>query len=412
MPRYEHPSTESCSEDSQRVSFHARRVASVGVSHAIHDIYTAFLPSLLPVFIDQFVLSKTLAGLLAVFIQAPSLLQPLIGHRADRVNLRHAVIVAPAVSAVTMTLLGIASSYTALALLLVTAGISSAFMHAIGPVVAGRLSGEQLGRGMGFWMVGGELGRTLGPLVIVGALSFMGLAQTPWLMVPGILASLLLMILLKDVTASVPPRGTGLIRREALGKVKLLLPPVIGAVVVRSFLVSTLTTYLPTFLSEEGVSLLFAGASLSFVEAAGVVGVLLGGSLSDRLGRRVVLLASMLMTPPLMFAFLKVDGWLRVPLLLMLGFTVLALGPVILALVHETFAENRALVNGVYMALSFTVRSGATLALGVLGDRFSLRIAFGFSAVVPLLCLPLVLLLPRGSALAKKTGSDNTNNPR
>jgi FSR family fosmidomycin resistance protein-like MFS transporter len=147
-------------------------------------------------------------------------------------------------------------------------------------------------------------------------------------------------------------------------------------------------------LSEEGAGLFFAGASLSILEGAGVIGALLGGSLSDRLGRRVVLFASLLITPLLMFAFLAVDGWLYIPVLLMLGLTALSVGPVIMALVQENSPENRALANGVYMALSFLLRSGVIVVLGGIGDLLNLRAAFIISAVAPLLGLPLILMLP------------------
>jgi FSR family fosmidomycin resistance protein-like MFS transporter len=157
-----------------------------------------------------------------------------------------------------------------------------------------------------------------------------------------------------------------------------------------------LTTYLPTFLSEEGADLWIAGASLTVLEGAGVVGALTGGSISDRLGRRWVLLASMLATPLLMFVFLAVKGWLQFPLLLALGFTSLSVTPVMMALAQESLPENRALANGAYMALSFVLRSGVIVVLGALGDLFGLRWAFGASAVIALLGLPLVLALPGG----------------
>jgi FSR family fosmidomycin resistance protein-like MFS transporter len=173
-----------------------------------------------------------------------------------------------------------------------------------------------------------------------------------------------------------------------------LLVPLTGIIVARSFTISALTTYLPTFLSEEGADLWFAGASLSVLEAAGVVGALLGGSISDRLGRRLVLFVSMLATPLLMLLFLAAGGWARPPLLLVLGLTALSVTPVVMALVQESFPENRALANGAYMALSFVLRSGVVVVMGVLGDLFGLHLTFIASGLIPLLGLPLIFLLP------------------
>jgi FSR family fosmidomycin resistance protein-like MFS transporter len=375
--------------------FQTDGVLTISAAHAVHDTYTAFLSPLLPAFIANLALSKTEAGLLSVFMQGPSLLQPFIGHLADRVSLRYFVILAPTVTGVVMSLLGVAPGYGVLALLLMVAGLSSASLHAVAPVIAGNLSGRSLGRGMGFWMVGGELGRTLGPIVIVSAVGLLGLEGTPWLMIGGFLASAALYVRLKDVPTQPANAGQGLPWRRALRSMGPLLLPLAGIIVARLFLIRSLTTFLPTFLSEEGADLWFAGASLSLLEIGGVVGALLGGAMSDRLGRRLILFISMLTAPLLMFAFLTLDGWLQFSLLLVIGFVALSVTPVIMALVQESFPENRALANGVYMALSFVLGSVVVVTLGAMGDLFGLRLAFTASAVITLLGLPLIFLLPR-----------------
>ncbi len=375
--------------------FQTDRVLTISAAHAVHDTYTAFLAPLLPAFIANLALSKTEAGLLSVFMQGPSLLQPFIGHLADRVSLRYLVILAPSVTAAMMSLLGMAPGYGMLALFLMVAGLSSASLHAVAPVIAGNLSGRSLGRGMGFWMVGGELGRTLGPIVIVSVVRLLGLGGTPWLMIGGFLASAILYVRLKDVPTLPTNAGQGLPWRQALRSMGPLLLPLTGIIVTRLFMTRSLTIYLPVFLSEEGADLWFAGASLSLLEAGGVVGALLGGTMSDRLGRRLVLFVSTLITPLLMLAFLATGGWLRFLLLLVIGFTALSVTPVIMALVQESFPENRALANGVYMSLTFVLGSVVIVVLGALGDLFGLRLAFTASAVITLLGLPLIFLLPR-----------------
>ena len=375
--------------------FQTDGVLTISAAHAVHDTYTAFLAPLLPAFIANLSLSKTEAGLLSVFMQGPSLLQPFIGHLADRVSLRYLVILAPSVTAAMMSLLGVAPGYGVLALFLMVAGLSSASLHAVAPVIAGNLSGRSLGRGMGFWMVGGELGRTIGPIVIVSAVRLLGLGGTPWLMIGGFLASAVLYVRLKNVSTQPTNAGQGLPWRQALRSMGPLLIPLVGIIVARLFMTRSLTTYLPIFLSEEGADLWLAGASLSLLEAGGVVGALLGGAMSDRLGRRLIVFISTLTTPLLMFAFLATDGWLQFPLLLVMGFTALSVTPVIMALVQESFPENRALANGVYMSFSFILGSAVVVVLGAVGDLFGLRLAFTASAIITLLGLPLIFILPK-----------------
>ncbi len=384
----------SAAQAAETGRFQTSRVLTVAAGHAVHDTYAAFLAPLLPVFIENLSLSKTEAGLLTVFMQGPSLLQPFFGHLGDRVNLRYFVILGPVVTAVMMSLLGVAPSYAVLALFLMATGVSSAGFHAVVPVIAGNLSGRSLGRGMGLWMVGGELGRVLGPIVVVSTVKLLGLEGTPWLMIAGLLISALLYIRLRDVPGRPPNAHQAVPWRQALRKMGPLIAPLVGITAARSFMSAALTIYLPTFMSEEGADLWLAGVSLSVLEVAGMVGALVGGSMSDRLGRRVVLFISMLSTPLFMFVFMAVQGWVQFPVLLALGFTLLSVGPVTMALVQESVPENRAMANGVYMSLNFIIRSGAVVALGALGDLFGLRLAFTASAIVPLLGLFFIPLLP------------------
>jgi FSR family fosmidomycin resistance protein-like MFS transporter len=284
--------------------------------------------------------------------------------------------------------------YAALAVLLTVAGISSAGLHAVAPVMAGRYSGKSLGRGMGFWMVGGELGRTLGPIVIVTGVAILTLEGTALLMIVGFMTSAFLFVRLKDAPTPATHSKKPLGWRHALGRMRSLMAPLISLIFARSFMAVSLAVYLPTFLTEEGASLWMAGASLSVLELSGVVGALMGGSLSDRFGRRRVLLLATLTAPIFLYMLLSIRGWLLFPVLLLSGFTLLSTVPVIMALVQESFPENRALANGVYMSISFTIRSIAIVVVGAIGDLVGLRWAYVISGVLMWVGVPLVLLLP------------------
>ncbi|MBK5268447.1 MAG: MFS transporter [Acidimicrobiia bacterium] len=375
--------------------FETGRIATIAGGHAVHDTFTAFLPPLLPRFIETLALSNTAVGMLSAFIQLPSLLQAFIGHLADRTALRWIVVAAPGVTATAMSLLGWAPGYPVLALMLLVAGVSVAAFHATAPVAIGYLSGHRLGRGMGYWMVGGELGRTLGPLVVVSALAVMSLRSMAFLALAGIATSVVLHVRLRDVPLRSRGDSEPIHWRTAVHAMRGVMLVLAGLVALRSMMMMATTLFLPVFLTEEGSNLWVAGAALSIVEAAGVVGAFSGGWISDRVGRRAVLAFSHVAAPISLVLFMAADGWVRIALLPIVGLTLLAIQPVLLALVQEQFPDSRALANGVYLSINFAIRSIAAVAYGAVGDAFGLSTAMLIGAIAMFAGLPLIWLLPR-----------------
>jgi len=194
--------------------FQTGNVILIALSHLIHDIYGAFLSPILPLLIDKLKISYTLAGFLTVAQRFPSLLNPLLGIVADRVNARYFLIGAPTVTAISMSLLGLAPSYSVLLVLLTITGISAACYHVPTPVMIKQIAGMQIGKGMSFYMFAGELARTIGPLVIIGVVSQWGLNNTYWLILPGVLSSFFLAVkfsrvALRQAGPAAPSSGLG-----------------------------------------------------------------------------------------------------------------------------------------------------------------------------------------------------------
>ena len=75
--------------------FQIGNVSTITIAHLIHDTYTAFLAPILPLIIEKFSISLSLAGLLSVIQRIPSLLNPFIGILADKMKVRYFVIFAP-----------------------------------------------------------------------------------------------------------------------------------------------------------------------------------------------------------------------------------------------------------------------------------------------------------------------------
>lgn len=376
-------------------AFQTVQVITLALGHFVHDIFTSFLSPLLPLIIEKLSLSLTLSGTLAAFMQFPALINPFLGNVADRVNVRWFVIAAPAITATAMSLVGMAPSYALVAVLLLIAGLGSAIWHVPAPVMVARSAGRHVGRGMSFFMVGGEAARTAGPMLAASAVAWWGLDGTYRLIPVGLVASLVLYWRTRDIDAA-PLEGAkrGALRAVWRGLARLMLP-LIGLIVARAFITSALTVYLPTLLVGEGAEVGEGATALAVLEFGGALGVLGSGTLSDWLGRRRVLAFGLLAAPLMMLVFLAVESWLlMVPVLVALGFVALSTNPVILALVQENGQGQPATANGLFMGVSFVTRSLIVIAIGALGDHVGLRTTFEICALVGFAGLPFVFLLP------------------
>ncbi len=375
-------------------SFQTGQVMTVAGGHFAHDSFTAFLPPLLPLIQERLATGYAGVGSLVILTQLPSLLNPFIGYLADRVSLRYFIILAPGITGTLMSLMGLMSNYLMFAMLLFAAGLSMAAFHAPAPAMVGRMAGKRVGTGMSIFMASGELGRTVGPVLAVAAVGWWGL-EGIW-RIAGVSWLVSLILYWRLHTVSAQPTG---VRQSDLKSIAPQLRHVFGALagmmVPQMFMIVAITTYLPTFMTDElNSSLWLAAASLTILEAAGVVGALSTGTLSDRAGRRTILLVLLILAPLFLLLFLFTQGTMSLILLVGLGLTAISQTPVKLAIVQDNFPENRAVANGIFMAMNFVIRALAIAVVGALADRFGLYSAFLWSAILGFLSIPALFWLP------------------
>ena len=149
-----------------------------------------------------------------------------------------------------MSLLGLAPSYGVLALLFFVTGVSVAVFHVPAPVMVSQVSGNKTGKGMSFYMTGGELARTIGPMVAVGSVSILSFEGYYPVMIFGILASLWLYFNFHEIDVQVKKSD----RKPLLftcREMKHILLPLTAILVTRGFMHASTTTFLPTFIKME-----------------------------------------------------------------------------------------------------------------------------------------------------------------
>jgi len=266
--------------------------------------------------------------------------------------------------------------------------------------------------------MGGNAGDALAPLVI-GAL----LATFTWRQivvlnaVPGAIMSLLILVYLgtlqfgrKRAVASVP-EGQGVAEyfqglRGLLRNRSLILLTISSA--FRSMTVTTLMTFLPVFLAYDmGYSPLWVGGCMFVLQAAGFAAAPIAGHMSDTMGRRRIIVASMAMSA-VVLAFMAFAG--RSPAFVLfiavLGFFLYAIRPVLQAWLLDATPKN---MGGTSIGLLFGIQAlGSTIGPivgGIMADRFGLMSTFYFLALTIVVANLFIFLVPAQTTSAASTSA-------
>ena len=363
-------------------------------AHLAHDTFSAFLAPLLPLLIEKLGMSLSMTAFLDIVRRIPALFNPLLGLLAEKTGIKYFVILTPAITAISMGLVGLANSFAMLFILLFVSGISAALFHVPTPVLIKEASGNKVGTGMSFFMVGGELARTVGPLLVIAAVSAWSLEEIYRLIPLGIVASLILYIKLKDLDGSrtvTKAKEKGDTRR-LLRQYRGLFLVIAGFICCQAAIKSALTLYLPVYLTGQGESLWYAGISLSVLQFFGVVGTFCAGSLSDKIGRQNTLVVSSIGAVLTMGLFVFTQN---IFLLSLLGLFMFASGPVLMASIQDTDSSMPTFMNSMYMFINFGVGSVVVFVLGFMGDLIGLEQTYKWCVVFALGTIPMALLLNR-----------------
>ena len=373
------------------------QVATISLAHLAHDTYAAFLAPILPLLIDKLGMTLVMSAFLDIARKLPSLLNPFFGLLAERSDARYFVILAPAITAFSMSLLGVANSYALLVVLLIISGVSSTLFHIPSPGIIKASSGDKLGRGMSYYMVGGELARTVGPLLITGGVSLWGLEGTWRLMPFGLVASLILYYRLKDFQFTQTKFTKKPEKGDAMAEVKRFLPlfgVMGGFMFFQSAMKMATTLYLAVYLTEHGFSLWYASIALSVLQFFGVIGTFVSGTISDKIGRQktLVIMSSGAAVTMTLFIF-TTNIYILVLLLSFLGIFMFANGPIMLSVIHEVETKMPTFVNSLYMTINFSISSVVVLIMGLFGDKLGLDITYEIAAVLAFFAIPFALSL-------------------
>jgi FSR family fosmidomycin resistance protein-like MFS transporter len=292
-----------------------------------------------------------------------------------------------------MSSIGLAPHFAALAALLMLAGLGVAAFHPQAASIASTVSPKR-GMAMAFFVTGGTIGFSVGPLFAVGTVQAFGLERTWLAAIPGVIVSALLLTWFARVT----PRARHEMKRVPLRALRPVLRPLsllYLATVSRSAVSYGFMTFLPLYLTGRGYSLSQSGAVVSLYLLLGALGGFLGGWLSDRIGGRSVILASFVGAAPLYFAFLLLPDRTGIPCLILGSFVLQSSLPVNVVLGQELSPDHSSTIASLLMGAAWGVGALIIGPIGALADREGIRTALLVLSTLLVGGLVCAALLPR-----------------
>ncbi len=373
---------------------------ALSFSHLLNDIIQSLVPAIYPIIKDAYALDYGQIGLITFTFQlCASLFQPLVGMYTDRRPQPYSLVAGMGITLVGLMVLAHAASYPNLLIGAALIGTGSSIFHPEATRMARLASGGRYGFAQSVFQVGGQAGTALGPLLAAFVVVPLGQSSLSWFS----LAALLAMFVVTRIGHWYKRRSPASAKSEAAGAktharsqngaafaVAILILLMFSKSAYSASFSSYYTFYL---LGRFHVSVQASQVMLFLFLLASPLGVLIGGHLGDRIGRRKIIWFSILGAVPFTPALPHVNLFWTGVLTVIIGMIMASAFPAILVYAIELLPGRLGMVAGLFYGLTFGLGALSAALLGSLADATSIETVFRLCAYLPLIGL-LTWFLP------------------
>ena len=368
-------------------------------AHAAADLAAGALFVALPFFRAKFGLNYAeLTAIVLLQNFTSSVSQPVFGYFSDRKARPFWMPLGCFITGAMMLVSLLVPTYSLVLFCTAVSGLGSAAFHPEGAKMVNRLSGNSKGKGASLFSVGGNAGFAFGSLFL-GILLVNSASMWVLFVCPNILISVLLLLAEKQFIRLPQEKSTGKSKLQI--NINFSLFALLGMVLLRSTVNSGISTFVPLYYTSSlHGSSFYAAYLLTVYLAAGAVGTLMGGLLSDRYGSKRVMIFSILPIALLLYLF-KMAGGIWVFLLLALVSVLLAATfTSSLVLSQKMMPDNIGMASGLTLGFSIGLGAMGVLALGQVADLQGVSSVFNLLLVLPIFCFVLTLFVQNADELA------------
>jgi FSR family fosmidomycin resistance protein-like MFS transporter len=368
---------------------------TLAAGHFTVDMYSGLLPVLYPLLTERFELDLKTVGLVALaYSGTSSVSQPLFGWLADRYGTRFTG-VALAWSGILFATIGFAPTFPILLLLASLAGLGSGAFHPFGAINANAVIDDaDKNTAMSIYIMGGTLGVSIGPMV--GALLFtlFGVRGTAIMILPGVSIAIWLLFAMRAASVSgtrsksyIPPAVQHALPMGIVGVI-------VAVMMLRMFPTLGLQNFIPLWYADLGYGASFYGPLATTIVLSSALGTIGAGALADKYGRRAVMMGSILLSLPAVWAFAEYPGNWGFVSGAAIGILSASTSPLLLVMAQQLMVGRAGIASGLLLGLGFVAGAIGTPVFGMIADAFGMQNAVRSQIPIMLLSLVAAWFLP------------------
>ncbi|MDR1169264.1 MAG: MFS transporter [Prevotellaceae bacterium] len=367
---------------------------SLSILHGLNDALQSAVTASYPLIKDDLALSFSQIGLITLTYQiAASVFQPIIGLFYDRHPYVWSLPTGSCFTLIGFISLAFATTlhWTMCSVFMV--GIGSSTLHPEASRLTSIASGGKRGLAQSLFQVGGNLGGSVGPLLVAFLAAPYGRTYISFFSILSVIAIIVaipvcrwyknrLQLLQQENTTMKVRTESPLPVKTVIFSISILLVLIFSKYVY----VASLSSYYTFYLIEKfNIDIQDSQIYLFVFLAATAIGTLVGGPVGDKIGRKYVIWASILGAAPFTLLMPHVNLFWTVAMSFLIGLIISSAFPAILLYAQELLPYKLGLVSGLFFGFAFGIAGIASAILGKMADLHGIETVYRLCAYMPLL---------------------------
>ena len=376
----------------------------VSLGHLLNDMFQAVIPAIYPMIKESLGLSFMQIGAITLTNQiTSSLLQPMVGYFSDKHPRPYGLVVGMCFTLTGLLLLSMADSFPLVLLSVAFVGVGSSVLHPESSKVARLASGGAKGMAQSIFQIGGNVGRAIGPVAVALIVIPHGQGSIRWFALLAVIAIWVLAKIGRWYKKQIELYGrnkskffaeqSGRAERDIENVSHLSRHQIIVALLVllvlmfsKDFYTANIQSYLTFYMIDKfGLSVTASQYVLFAFLVSTAVGLLIGGEVGDRYGRKYVIWVSILGSSPFALLLPYCNLTWTIILVILVGMVMSSAMSAILVYGTELLPGNVGMISGAFFGLSFGLGGIGSAIFGWLADWSSIQYVFQLTAFLPLL---------------------------